>query len=289
MGKRRFVFAITGALWLFAAGGIASLTTQVAVAAGETEHALVSSGVTRSYLLHVPAGYDGRAIPLVFNFHGSLLVPQDQVDSSRLGAVADRGGFAVVYPAGVFAAGNLRNAWNPDREQGVDDIQLVRDLIEDVAAKIEVDRSRIYATGFSGGGRISSRLACELSDVLAAAAPVAGLQYYAGCTPARAISILTIHGNADRFNHYERRDDSPPYWHMGVETAVEQWRAANGCGSEPTVAKFNEQVEVRAWTGCRDGTEIAFYVVEGGDHVWTDFASEVIWEFFSRHSAARAN
>jgi polyhydroxybutyrate depolymerase len=287
MGKGRFVLKIPGAL-LFAAGIVASLATQVAVAAGETEHTLVSSGVARSYLLHVPAGYSEGAIPLVFNFHGSLLVPQDQVDSSQLGVVADREGFAVVYPAGVFAAGNLRNAWNPDREQGVDDIQLVRDIIEDVAGKIEVDRSRIYATGFSGGGRISSRLACELSDVLAAAAPVAGLQYYAGCTPAKPISILTVHGNADRFNHYELRDDSPPYWHMGVETAVEKWRATNGCGPEPTVDAFNEQVDVRAWTGCRDGTEIVFYVVEGGDHVWPDFASEAIWEFFSRHRATRA-
>ena len=48
-----------------------------------------------------------------------LLVPQDQVDSSRFGVVADREVFAVVYPAGVFAAGNLRNAWNLDREPGV--------------------------------------------------------------------------------------------------------------------------------------------------------------------------
>ena len=286
MSRDRWVLKILGAVVLLAVGGVASLAAHVAVAAGETEHALVSSGVPRSYLLHVPAGYDGGAIPLVFNFHGSLLVPQDQVDASQLGVVADREGFAVVYPAGVFAAGNLRNAWNPDREQGVDDIQLVRDIIEDVAHTIEVDRSRIYATGFSGGGRITSRLACELSDVLAAAAPVAGLQYYAGCTPARPISILTVHGNADRFNHYELRDNSPPYWHMGVETAVEKWRMANGCGLEPAIGRFNEKVELRAWTGCRDGTEIAFYVVEGGDHVWPDFASEVIWEFFSRHRAA---
>jgi polyhydroxybutyrate depolymerase len=141
MGKGRLVLEIPGALLLLTAGGIASLATHVAVAAGETEHTLVSSGVTRSYLLHVPAGYDGDAIPLLFNFHGSLLVPQDQVDSSQLGAVADREGFAVVYPAGVFAAGNLRNAWNADRERGVDDIQLVRDLIEDITGTIEVDRS----------------------------------------------------------------------------------------------------------------------------------------------------
>jgi polyhydroxybutyrate depolymerase len=73
---------------------------------------------------------------------------------------------------------------------------------------------------------------------------------------------------------------------MGVETAVDKWRAANGCGPEPVVSRFNEKVELRAWTGCRGGAEMAFYVVEGGDHVWPDFASEVIWEFFSRHSAA---
>jgi len=285
MSTRRFLIGIPNGVFLLAAG-VLSLATNAAVAARESEHTLVSSGVARSYLLHVPAGNDGSAIPLVFNFHGSLLVPQDQVDSSQLGAVADREGFAVVYPAGVFASGNLRNAWNPDREPGVDDIQFVRDMIEDVANTVRLDRSRIYATGFSGGGRISSRLACELSDVLAAAAPVAGLQYYAGCTPARPISILTIHGNADRFNHYELRDNSPPYWHTGVETAVEQWRAADGCGLEPNVSRFNDKVELRAWSGCRGGTEIAFYVVEGGDHVWTDFSSEVIWEFFSRHRAS---
>lgn len=288
MSKDRFVFGIPGVVCLLAAG-VASLATNVTAAADETEHTLVSSGVERSYLLHVPAGYDGEAIALVFNFHGSLLVPQDQVDSSKFGVVADREGFAVVYPAGIFAAGNLRNAWNPDREQGVDDIQLVRDIIENVAKTIELDRSRIYATGFSGGGRITSRLACELSDVLAAAAPVAGLQYYAGCTPARPIPILTIHGNADRFNHYELRDNSPPYWHMGVETAVEKWRAADGCEPKPNVSKFNETIELRAWTGCRGGTEIAFYVVEGGDHVWPDFSSDVIWEFFSRHRATSVN
>jgi polyhydroxybutyrate depolymerase len=285
MSGSRFVLRAPGLVFLLAAGVVA-LAKDAAVAAADGEHTLVSSGVQRSYLLHVPAGSDGSAVPLVFNFHGSLLVPQNQVDSSRLNVVADREKFAVVYPAGIFAAGNLRNAWNPDREPGVDDIQLVRDIIDDVAKRVRIDRSRIYATGFSGGGRISSRLACELSDVLAAAAPVAGLQYYAGCTPARPIPILTIHGNADRFNHYELRDNSPPYWHMGVETAVEEWRKANGCGPKPEVGAFAEKIELRTFTGCRGGTEVAFYVVEGGDHVWPDFASEVIWDFFSRHRAA---
>jgi polyhydroxybutyrate depolymerase len=287
MSKVRFALGIPSVVCLLAAA-VALLAPKGAVAAGEIEHTLVSSGVERSYLLHTPAGYPGKAIPLVFNFHGSLLVPQNQIDASNMSAVADRQGFAVVYPAGIYAAGNLHNAWNPDREEGVDDIQLVRDIIEDVAKIVKLDRSRIYATGFSGGGRITSRLACELSDVLAAAAPVAGLQYYAGCTPVRPIAILTIHGNADRFKHYELRDNSPPYWHMGVETAVEKWRAADGCRPKPTVSTFNEKVELRAWTGCRGGAEIAFYVVDGGDHVWPDFSSEVIWAFFSRHRAPSA-
>lgn len=282
MSSRRLpALATRIGIWILTAC-IAS-TANAQVGHGQTRHGLVTSDVERSYLLYVPPGYDGRPVPLVLNFHGSFLVPEDQVEASGFEAIADRAGFAVAFPAGAYANGTTQRSWNADLEDGVDDVQFVRDIIDDVARSLNIDRSRIYVTGFSGGGRITSRLACELSDVLAAAAPVAGLQYYVDCTPAQPIPILAIHGNADRFNHYELREDSPAYWHVGVETAIEKWRAANGCGSRANVTEFADDVELRAWTDCRGNSEVAFYVVEGGGHVWPDFASEVIWDFFSRH------
>lgn len=274
--------AIRKTVWVLTAG-IASSAAIGQVATNPMRQELVSSGVERYYLLHVPADYDGEAIPLVLNFHGSLRVPEDQVEASDFGTIADREGFAVAYPAGAFASGNMQRSWNADVEDGVDDVQFVRDIVEDVATRLNIDRSRIYATGFSGGGRMSSRLACELSDLLAAAAPVAGLQYYEDCTPMQPIPILAIHSKADPFNHYELSDDSPTYWHVGVETAIEKWQAANGCGRRADETDFADNVELRAWTDCRPGSEIALYAVDDDNHVWPGFASEVVWQFFSRH------
>ena len=251
--------------------------------AGQATHAIVSAGVERSYLLHVPAGYDGAAVPLVLNFHGSGGVPENQAATSRLGTTADREGFAIAYPAGAFTNSVTARSWNANVESGVDDIQFARDIIEDASKRVNVDRARIFATGFSGGARMSSRLACELSELLAAAAPVAGLQYPDGCTPTRPIPILAIHGKADRVNHYEWSTDSRPYWRMGVETALDRWRNANGCEGQANVSTFADRIEQHTWSDCGAESEIVFYVIEDGRHIWPDFASDLIWDFFSRH------
>ena len=130
---------------------------------------------------------------------------------------------------------------------------------------------------------MSSRLACELADVLAAAAPVAGLQYPDGCVPARPIPIITFHGKADPVNHYELAEDSRPYWRMGVETALERWRAANGCADAAEISAAGPGTELRRWSDCSGDAEIAFYVSENDGHVWPPTASELIWAFFEQH------
>jgi polyhydroxybutyrate depolymerase len=254
------------------------------LAAGQSEQAIHAAGVERSYLLHVPAAYDGSAFPLLLNYHGSGGVPQNQLAASGFDALADREGFAVAFPAGAFTNSVSQRSWNANVEAGVDDVAFARSVIADVAAKLNIDPTRIYVTGMSGGARMSSRLACELSDVLAAAAPVAGLQYPDGCTLARAIPILAFHGKADRVNQYEVSADSRPYWRMGVETAVEKWRQANGCAADMQVSVIAANVELRTWASCDAGAEIKFYVIADGGHVWPDDASERIWAFFAEHN-----
>lgn len=274
-------------------GGLQSADAVAQPAPGFSEHTLQSEGTARSYLLYVPESYTGQPMPLVFSFHGSGGYPQNQVDTSGFDALAERHGFIAVFPAGEFTNSVTARSWNANVEAGVDDVQFTRDLIEDVAGMLAVDRSRIYTSGFSGGGRISSRLACELSDILAAAAPVAGLQYPDGCTLQRPIPIITFHAEDDPVNNYEVSADSRPYWRMGVETALDKWRQANGC----TLANADEQVaygiRTYAWTECGGDAEILFYQTTTGGHTWPGAAqrgavqdisaSELIWDFFSRH------
>ncbi len=265
--------------------------------AGFSEHTLESAGSTRSYLLYTPEQLPSGPAPLLFSFHGSGGVPQNQVDTSHFDKLADQHGFIAVFPAGAFTNTVTERSWNANAEAGVDDVQFVRDIIEDVAAQQNVDRSRIYTSGMSGGARVSSLLACELSDVLAAAAPVAGIQYPDGCTPKRAIPIITFHGVADATNQYEVSAESRPYWRMGVETALERWRAANGCTGAATEMQISTVVKHLSWTECSGDAEIQFYRIEDGGHTWPGGdevpgragvtnqdidASELIWAFVSR-------
>jgi polyhydroxybutyrate depolymerase len=199
-------------------------------------------------------------------------------------ASAEREGSALAYPAGAFTNSLTERSWNANLDEGVDDVQFVRDLLADASAQIAIDPARIYTTGFSGGARMSSRLACELADVLAAAAPVAGVQYPDGCTPGRTIPLLAIHSKADPVNQYEISGDSRPYWRMGVETAVQRWRTAEGCASGPQLTTVADNIELRHWATCRGAAEIRFYVIADGGHDWPDWAPETIWAFFAAHS-----
>jgi polyhydroxybutyrate depolymerase len=261
---------------------------------GFSEHTILSAGAERSYLLYVPEGHDDRALPLLFSFHGSGATPQSQVDISGFDALADQHGFIAVFPAGAFTNTVTERSWNANLEEGVDDVQFVRDMIEDVAALTAVDRRRIYVSGYSGGGRISSRLACELSDVLAAAAPVAGLQYPDGCSLKRPIPILAFHALDDATNPYVLGAAARPYWRMGVETALDKWRQANGCSLANDDQALQASTTRFDWTACSQGAELQFYQHTGGGHTWPGSAqsgaiqdidaSALIHEFFSRHA-----
>lgn len=262
--------------------------------AGFSEHTLASGGVQRSYLLFLPEGAGSGPMPLVFSFHGSGGVPQNQADTSRFADMAQRDGVAVAFPAGAFTNTLTARSWNANVEAGVDDVQFVRDMIEDIAGKARIDRSRIYTSGFSGGARISSRLACELSDVLAAAAPVAGLQYPDDCTLKRPIPIITFHAVDDQNNVYVLGENARPYWRMGVETALDKWRQANGCSLANDDERLSRVVTLYRWTDCSGGAGIHFYHATSGGHTWPGSdqnganrdvdASELIWAFFKAHS-----
>src|SRR5688500_6920485 len=128
-------------------------------APGIVQHELMSGQRQRSYRLFVPAQYDGRTpLPLVLNLHGSGGNAAGQARTSGFEDVATSEGFAV---ASLQADGGR---WNvPVNETLPDDVAYVSDVIDHVAARLCIDLARVYATGFSGGGRMSSRLGCRLS------------------------------------------------------------------------------------------------------------------------------
>jgi len=122
---------------------------------------------------------------------------------------ADSDGFIVAYPNGTGKLRRRQLTWNAGDccgdawEYGVDDVAFFPALTARLKAELKVDPLRVYAAGFDNGGMMAQRLACDLSDKVAAAASVAGALPPA-CRPAQPVSVMLIHGTADQWVPYAR-------------------------------------------------------------------------------------
>jgi len=125
-----------------------------------------------------------------------------------------------------------------------DEIGFLRNLINYIKDEMpkeyrfELDTERIYVTGMSNGGFMAHRVACEMSDIIAAAAPVAGTlsnnivsseTYPRGsdpfnCAPKRPVPILHIHSKNDPVVPFEgsKELDFP-----SVPSTIEAWKKIN--------------------------------------------------------------
>jgi polyhydroxybutyrate depolymerase len=262
----------------------------------------------------------GRALPLVFDLHGSFGYGMQQAKRSDLAAVAERHGFLVANPDGgiertVPPRGHF---WHlpgvplignePEPSGAPDDVQFISDAIDQISTTTCVDAHRIYATGFSNGGRMSSWLACHLADRIAAVAPVAGIR--AGlasnldpsrpdpgsCRPVRPVPIIAFHGVHDPVNLYAGGGFG--FWGYSVDEALRRWAALDQCQGRPQKSVISAHVTEIRYGSCAAGSEVILYRIDaslakGGGHVWPGSsddasgdeinASELIWEFFARH------
>ena len=88
---------------------------------------------------------------------------------------ADQSGFVVVYANGTGST-PLFLYWDSGGVRGrvADDVGYTAKLLDDLATVVHVDSKRVFATGMSNGAMMCYRLAAELSDRIAAIAPIAG-------------------------------------------------------------------------------------------------------------------
>ena len=260
-----------------------SSTCSLTFAAGVAVQKLMSDGRERTYRLFVPASYEGRAaLPLVLDMHGSGGTAEGQASNSRFEALAASEGFAVA----TLQAGTEGNRWNvPATADRPDDVQYVSDVIDHVAARVCTDRARIYATGFSGGARMSSLLACRLNDRIAAIAPMAGLRWPGPCR-GRAIPVLTFHGLADPQNTYDGHVEARGLeWLESVPDALAGWARHNRCKGDAVLEDPPGPLSTLSYAGCR--AEVRLVRVDGLVHRWARDevdATAAMWEFFKGHA-----
>ena len=264
------------------------------VPANDQEWSVSHGGRNRSFFVHLPPGYNGSgAVPVVIDFHGRTVSPQAQMVTSGMRSVADAHGFIAVHPAGIGATWNAGLCCGEAMSSNVDDVGFVRAMLDELEARLCVDTTRVYATGLSNGGYMSHRLACELSDRIAAIGPVAGPNAMLSCSPTRAVPVFHFHGTGDRIVPYEGF-----LGRLGVRDTMDQWAARNGCNSGPSVFLMQGDVRCEEWTGCRDNATVKLCTVDGGGHQWPGgtsipllgpnttaiSASEMMWTFFTEHT-----
>lgn len=289
-----FLLAMAGSPSAHAAGcaiGTPGATVRIAV-----------PGTDRALLIHRPANATARPAPLVFLFHGSGGSGKGVLDHSKLAATADRYGFVIAAPDGGIPQREGAFVWNIPGVPAVggrmpsasdpDDVAFVLATIDWLTARRCVDRTRVYATGISGGGRMSSWLGCVAADRFAAIAPVVGLR--AGnplasdtrrpdpttCRPSRPMPILTFAGDADTTNPIA--GGGAPYWQYPMAAAEARWADLNGCRTPLARREIDARVYEEGYTACRKQADVRARVTIGGKHDWVA-DNDALWAFFAAH------
>jgi polyhydroxybutyrate depolymerase len=278
---------------------------------------IFSGGLQRTYNVHISSSYDKtRPTPLLIVLHGGGGTGQGMTKLASFNAISDRENFIIVYPDG------FEKHWNDGRGvqqyraqiQNVDDVGFISSLIDRISDELNIDAKRIYVTGISNGAMMSHRLGCELSQKIAAIAPVAGnipVNMASIWAPSRPVPVLIINGTDDPLVPWAGGDVHFGSLELGqvlsVEDTVKFWVTNDKCPSLPLVTQLPDKdpsdrtrVRTEIYGGCQDGAEVVLYAVEGGGHTWPgglqylpesiigrtsrDFdASEVIWQFFKEH------
>lgn len=220
-----------------------------------------------SYRLVPPEG-PGSGAALVF-LHGWGGRADAVAADAGLLAPWRAAGWAVIAPQGEpRAPGDSGGRWNSaGGAGGRDDVAFLRAVAEDAAARAGLDRGRIVLGGFSGGGMMAWRVACEAPGDFAAFLPVAGLLWRPlpeGC--AGPVRLLHVHGWADAVVPLEGRAVAGGRLVQGdLFAGLALLRRANGCaGDAPDAVGAEGVFLVRGWTGCAPGAALGFALFPGG-------------------------
>lgn len=269
-------------------------------ASGQFRQTFDFEHVARTYQLYVPPAYRGTtAVPVVFDFHGYGSNAAQQMIYGNFEPLARRNDFLIVAPDGQDTGAKQHfNLTGEKRLQN--DITMVLALLDHIEATFCVDTARVFSTGMSDGGGMTSVLACLAPNRFAAFGPVAVQVYRPGCAGKYPIAMVAFHGTADPIVAYNgAKADGVDLG--AVPTTMAKWAAHDHCDVRYADVSLGTQVQRRTWTGCDGTSSVVLYSIIGGGHTWPGSlaipaygltttqinASDTIWAFFAAHPLAR--
>ena len=234
-----------------------------------------SGGKDRQYFLYVPDGItDNR--PLIISCHGMNQDYSYQKDQTQWPLLADTANFVVAYPVGVPGSAwgiNYVTGWDMD---GMTDVNFMLDIVDDLAERYHIDRSRVYLSGFSLGGAFVYHVINKCPEAFAAFAPISGYQLMgANYSSSRPVPIIHVHGT---------NDGTMPY--SGIKDYIKKWAATDNCQPTAKYTEGNGYEEYRYIDGDCE-TEVVLYSVKGRDHEPSNegfHTSNAIWNFCRQYT-----
>ena len=222
------------------------------------------------------AGDDAPAVLIALHGLGDTAAGFENA-TSLTGAV-DTDRVMVVYPDGLPTPDG-RQSWNagsccnPSNQAPVDDVGFLSALIDTLVTE-GADPNQIYLAGFSNGGMMAYRAACELGETIAGIAVVAGALVVDDCTSPGVVPLVAVHGTADRVVPYNGEVLSPEVQASlgqvrfpSVAQSVNAWRDRNGCAANAEPAVLGALTTIR-YTECAPGGEITVVSIAEGGHTW---------------------
>ncbi len=254
-------------------GGVVLALTSVALLAGNAFADNINvNGKSRSMNVYAPKNIE-KGRPLIIQMHGMNQDAPYQQNAAKWEPIADTARIVVVFPNGE------NKAWDISGDK---DINFLKAIINEMYTRYEIDKNRVYVSGFSMGGMMSYHAANKMGDMIAAIAPVSG---GGGVnSPKRSIPIMHTHGTSDDVVNYN-----------STVNTLKGWVNAQKCSSNSQKIKpypatrSGSAASLEIWSGCNDGVEVRLMTIEGKGHWYSMDEASVntsveIWNFVKNYS-----
>jgi polyhydroxybutyrate depolymerase len=253
-------------------------TFRLAAVPEPTSEQVMVGGVTRHFLLFVPAGLGTDPAPIVLVFHPKNTDAALIEHSLPFPAEAERRRFIAVFPDGLDHEWNGgRTAPDSAESKASDDVEFVASILDTLEARYRVDPKRVYATGISNGAIFCYTLAARLSARIAAVGPVAGnlgLAIPKRFPPRQPVSVIAFNGTDDTFVPFRGYPD-PYIGSFSVPETIGFWVTVDQCDRKATVLHLpkgssDEGTETTRLTfdNGASGTSVVSYIILHGGHTW---------------------
>ncbi len=219
--------------------------------------------------------------PLVIALHGCTQTAEDYDRGTGWSLLADRLGFAVVYPQ-QQPANNPKTCFSwflpGDMARGHGEALSIKQMIDHAIATFAADRGNVFVTGLSAGGAMASVMLATYPEVFAGGAIIAGLPY--GCASNVQQAFEAMFGERQHAARALGDRVRAASGHRGPWPRISVWHGT----SDPIVKPSNGEAIIRQWTDVHGLSENPSYQETIGGHtrrVWSDTKGKALIEAFS--------